>query len=219
MSGSRFIRIAVISAAAAVPAACSTLPATAPPVGAIAATITVVDRGWHTDVCVRDDDAGPWVASLAQGFDGARYLCFGFGARRYLMTRDHGLPDMIAALFPGRAALLMTVLNAPPAAAFGAGNVVDLGIGEAGLAGLLAYVRGAVQTTPDGRPERLGDGPYPGSLFFAATGTYELGHTCNTWTAEALRAAGLPIDGDVVFAGSVMRDARRVAALQAGGAR
>jgi hypothetical protein len=195
--------------------ACSSMPVAVPPPGPIAATITVVERGWHTDVCVRNEDAGTWVAGLAEGFDGARYLCFGFGERRYLMTHDHGLFELIAALFPSRAALLMTVLNAPPAAAFGPENVVELGIGRAGLAGLATYLRDAVQTDASDQPVRLGAGPYAGSIFFGATGTYELEYTCNTWTADALRAAGLPIDDAVVLAGGLMRQVRRVAALQA----
>jgi hypothetical protein len=200
-------------------AACAATPAAMPPRGAVAATITVVERGWHTDICLRDEDAGPWVADLARGFDGARYLCFGFGERRYLVTHDHGVFEMIAALFPSQAALLMTVLKSPPAMAFGPGNVVDLGIDRAGLTGLRAFLRDAVEIDRTAEPVRLGDGPYPGSVFFAATGTYELRDTCNTWTASALNAAGLPVDDSVVFAGGVMRQARRLAARQAGSER
>jgi len=207
--------IVLFGAVAAMLAACAATPVAMPPRGAVAATVTVVERGWHTDICLRDEDAGPWVADLAQGFDGARYLCFGFGERRYLVTHDHGIVEMIAALFPSQAVLLMTVLKAAPAAAFGPDNVVELGVDRAGLAGLQAFVRDAVETGRKDEPVRLGDGPYPGSVFFAATGTYELRDTCNTWTASALIAAGLPVDDSVVFAGGVMRQARRLAALQA----
>jgi hypothetical protein len=42
-------------------------------------------------------------------------------------------------------------------------------------------------------------------VFYAATGTYDLSHTCNTWTAEALRAAGAPVSAaGVVFAGQLL---------------
>jgi hypothetical protein len=53
--------------------------------------------------------------------------------------------------------------------------------------------------------ERVGTGPYPQSVFYASAGTYNLSHTCNTWTAEALRVAGLPVNAaGVVFAGQVL---------------
>ena len=57
----------------------------------------------------------------------------------------------------------------------------------------------------EGPPRRIGAGPYPQSVFYASTGTYNLAHTCNTWTAEALRVAGLPVNAaGVVFAGQVL---------------
>jgi len=209
-------------------AACSAAPPTVPPPGPIATTIAVVERGWHTDVCVRAEDAGAWILSLAHGyaFEGEHFLCFGFGERQYVLTHDHGPLATLSALLPSRAALLMTVLRDSPGAAFGSTNVVNLGITRAGVTGLQAFLQGAVQTdeadqpqrSPAGKPIGLGEGPYPGSVFFAATGTYDLFYTCNTWTASALRSAGLPVSTAVLFAGGVMRQARQLAAAQSGSA-
>jgi uncharacterized protein (TIGR02117 family) len=176
-------------------------------------TVAVVRRDWHTDVCIHSEDAEPAVSAFAAGFDGARFLCFGFGERRYVFERDHGPFAALAALFPSHAALLMTVLRATPQDAFGASSVIDLRIGKRGLAGLNAFMQASVQTGDDGAPVRLGDGPYAGSVFFAATFTYDAFHTCNTWTARALRAAGLPVS-DSLFAGGVMHGAAGIAASQ-----
>jgi uncharacterized protein (TIGR02117 family) len=162
---------------------------------------------------VRTEDAGAWVMTLARGFDGARVLCFGFGERQYVVERRHDLLATLSALLPSEAAVLMTVLRAPPDAAFGASNVVNLAITEAGRTALQAFLRASLQTDTAGAPLRLADGPYPGSVFFAAAGTYDAIHTCNTWTARALRSAGLAI-ADALFAGGVMRQARRIAAAQ-----
>ena len=69
-----------------------------------------------------------------------------------------------------------------------------------------------------GAPAPFAPGPYPGSVFYASGGTYALGHTCNTWTAEALRAAGMPVGtGGVLFANQVWARARRLAAAQSSG--
>ena len=57
---------------------------------------------------------------------------------------------------------------------------------------------------PDGRPRRIAAGPYSQSTFYAASGRYDITHTCNTWTAEALRVAGLPVSAaGVIFADQV----------------
>ncbi len=197
-------------------AACSSIPTQAPS-QPVAATITVVKRGWHTDICVRSTDAGPWLMALAQGYDGTRFLCFGYGERQYVVNRHHDPLTMLRALLPSQGALLLTMLSAPPAAAFSPPDqVLNLGISRAGLSGLQAYLRRSVQTDEHGTPIPLGTGPYLGSVFFAATGTYDLIHTCNTWTARALHAAGLPVSETVLFASGVMHQAQQFATPQAG---
>jgi hypothetical protein len=179
----------------------------------IEARIAVADRGWHTDLCLSVADlSGPLVA-LTWDLPGVRTLSFGFGERQYLLARQPTVAEMLSALLPSRSALLMTALNGPPDAAFGANNVVTLGVSRAGLAGLTAFIWNSLETC-HGKLVRLADGPYPGSVFFAGRATYDAFATCNTWTASGLRAAGLPIDDDVLFAGQVMRQARRVAERQ-----
>lgn len=194
-------------------AACSTIPL-APASGPPVTTIDVVERGWHTDVCVRVEDAPALQAWLAQDFIGATHLCFGFGEREFVMTHEHGILATLSALWPGRGAILMTVLRDTPAAAYGAEKVVTLRVGETGKTRLADYLARSVEHDDLSRPVRLGDGPYAGSLFFGATPDYAGYYTCNTWTADALRAAQLPVDGSVLFASAVLRQAREVAACQ-----
>jgi uncharacterized protein (TIGR02117 family) len=213
----RAIRLMTSAAALAV-AACAPLPpapSTAPAIP-VAATIDVVARDWHTDVCLRSEDADARVRSLASGFEDVRYLCFGFGDRSYVVRRNHGIGTMLLALAPGRGVVLMTALRASPADAFGAGNVVSLAVSRPGLEGLLAYLGNAVQRDPDGRPLRLGDGPYEGGAYLSATAAYSLLYTCNTWTADALRHAGLPLAPVAAFAHDVMMQVKRIAEEQSG---
>ncbi len=42
-------------------------------------------------------------------------------------------------------------------------------------------------------------GPYAGSRFFPARLSYSALHTCNTWTADALQAGGVPLHSAGVF--------------------
>lgn len=108
----------------------------------------------------------------------------------------------------------MTVLRDTPVAAYGADKVVTLQVAAAGKAGTAAYLDQSVQRDKLSHPVRLGDGPYAGSLYFGATANYAGYYTCNTWTADALRSAQLPVDGTILFASTVFRQARDVAACQ-----
>jgi hypothetical protein len=54
-------------------------------------------------------------------------------------------------------------------------------------------------------------GPYQGSLYYESEARYSALHTCNTWTAEALKSAGLPVrSGGVIFAGQLWPEAARL---------
>jgi len=195
---------------------CATSPQ-ATPSDDPATTIDVVERDWHTDVCIRTEDADARLMRLVVGYNGSHYLCFGFGDRHYLLSRERGPMTLLSALLPGAGAILLTVLRDTPAAAFGADNVVRLGISEQGIAELRDFLANAVQTDDSGKPVGLGDGPYPGGLYFGATAQYDGFYTCNTWTADALRTAGIPIHGPVLFADGVMRQVRSASQGEGGG--
>jgi len=174
--------------------------------------VTVIERGWHTDIALPAAAFSGPLAALAREFPGERFLVFGFGDRVYYMAPDAPLPGMMAALFPGPGVILVTALRATPAEAFGADNIVILTLSQAQSAALVAFVQRELATGTDGAMRRLGDGPYPGSAFYATDDSYNAVDNCNHWTATALRGGGLPVDPNgVIFAGQVMDLARRLA--------
>jgi Protein of unknown function (DUF2459) len=180
------------------------------------ATVYVIGREWHTDIGMPVEEiAGP-LATLEKPFPGVRFLTFGFGERQFLVNHKKDFGAMLSALLPSRSALLMTVLSAPPEQAFGSENVVVLRVSRAGLDAIEAAIWGEFERTPGAEPSELADGPYPGSVFFAARDTYDGFFTCNTWTAATLRTSGLPMPAaGVLFSGQVMGSARWISTQQA----
>lgn len=178
-------------------------------------TIFVIGRGWHTDIGLPAAATQGALAPVAARFPGLRVLSVGFGERAYVLSHDTGPFGMLRALLPSESALLATGLSDTPQAAFGAAHVVALRVSAAGLARLQARIGDEIERDAAGLPVGLGEGPYPGSLFYAARGTYDAFNTCNSWTAAMLRVAGLDVPTlGVVFAGQVMGPARRLAARQ-----
>ena len=207
----RRLRAAIGLLALVALAACAAAPPVGPAPVHPMSWVAIADRGWHTDLCAPSADATGALAVAAGAFPGARVLCLGFGERNFFLARGADPLDAVAALFPSRAALLLTALRTAPEAAFGTRAVVRLPVGAAGRAGLIRFLAGAFAPGPDGAPRRLRDGPYPGSAFYAARGSYDLFSTCNTWSARGLRAAGVPIGSGIVTAGQVMGRARAIA--------
>jgi hypothetical protein len=201
--------------AALVLAGCASTPL--PPPGPVVTSIAAVaaDNDWHTDVCIRGEDAGPWLVALAGRFDSPRFLCFGFGDQHYMVDGDHSTLAMVSAMLPSQAAIVLTPLRDGPATLYGADNAVNLGISRAGADGLVAFLRASIRTDAAGAPIRLGDGPVPGRVFYGATQSYFGLNTCNTWTGSALRSAGIPVQDGALFASDIMPTVRALAAAQA----
>jgi hypothetical protein len=213
-TGRRQIVRRLLLAALLVVTACATRPElTAPVAGPRVVDIHVVQRGWHTDIGLPATGLHPALAKLGRDFPGARHLVFGFGDRGYVL--NHGPSGLAAlrALWPSPGAILLTALAAPPEAAFGTDNVVTLPLTQTGFDRLQQFVLDSLERTSPGEVSRpIGEGPYPGSVFHASSVDYAATYTCNTWTAEGLAVAGLPIRvSGVLFAHQVMLQARQAA--------
>ncbi len=198
------------------------LPPTSPPDADFTALVHVVGRGWHTDIALPVAGLNPTLAAIAGDFPGVRHLVFGFGDRAFLLAREETPLAMLRALLPGRGAILVTALGTSPEAAFGPADVVPLPLSAVEYVRLQEFVAqslGREGSGPDGRLRPFAEGPYPGSVFHASTMTYAATYTCNTWTAEALAVAGLPLTvPGVILAGQVLLRARTIAAQRTGAA-
>jgi hypothetical protein len=177
-----------------------------PDPGPPAATVYVVERGWHTDIGL---PAGPALGPLRpfeREFPGARFFVFGFGARGYLEAREKTPGLLFRTLFPGQGMILVTALNTTPATAFAQQRVIDIQMSRAALARLTRFVARSLAWGADERPRLIGPAPDDEGLYYASTDRYDLLDTCNTWTARALRAAGEPVASFGVIATSQLID-------------
>lgn len=167
-------------------------------------TIYVIVPGWHTEIALPVHAMHDPLRAVTPDFPGAEYLSFGWGERNYYMARAPTVGDAMSALFPGPAVLLVTPLYRPPRDSRASAQVFEINLSTAGLDRLSNYLWAAFETSGDGTRRRLAAGPEPGSVFYAATGTYSASYTCNTWTAEGLRVGGAPVTpAGVVFANQV----------------
>jgi hypothetical protein len=170
----------------------------------------IVRRGWHVDIGFRVAEIGPRLGPFAEGFPGASYLLFGFGDRHYLLARKRGVRETLGALWPGDGLVLLTALKSAPGDAFPAGKVIALRVTPAQERDAERFVRRSI-VADETEPRAYAPGPYDGSLFFLATKRYSALYTCNTWVADALAAAGLPVHGPrVLLAGELWAQVRRL---------
>jgi hypothetical protein len=176
-------------------------------------TIYVVRRGWHIDLGFTVPELVAPLGAVTGEFPGARYLLFGFGDRRYLMAKHSHVPAMLGAVWPGQALILVTGLTAPPEQAFGETQVIALHVSPAQSKQLQAFIAGSLQAGAGGESFAVtAPGPYGGSLYFSSVLKYSGFHTCNTWAAEGLQRAELPVRArGTLFAGQLWRQAAKLA--------
>jgi Protein of unknown function (DUF2459) len=179
-----------------------------------AATVYVARRGWHIDVGMEVADLTPPLASAALKLPAARYMFFGFGDRHYLLAKTHSAPVLLASIWPGAGLMLATGLTASPDQGFGASHVIALNVSAAQMLALQSFIWRSLETR-DGELIAHEPGPYDDSVYFLAGPKYSGLHTCNTWGAEALRSAGLPVHTKgVIFAGQLWSQVRRLERAQ-----
>jgi Protein of unknown function (DUF2459) len=170
----------------------------------------VARRGWHIDIGVAAADLSPPLAQAAADLPGARFVFFGFADKHYLLAKSHSGPVLLSALFPGAGILLTTGLTNSPAEAFGTTHVITLAVPQDQMRALQAFIWRSLRTQDD-LLKVYREGPYQSSVYYLAAPKYSAFHTCNTWGAEALRAAGFRVHtAGVVFAWQLWAQARRL---------
>jgi hypothetical protein len=178
--------------------------------GSDSSTIYVARRGWHIDIGMAAEDLLPPLHQAAALLPGSRYVFFGFADKHYLLAKNHHAPVLLSALFPGAGIVLTTGLRNSPTEGFGATHVIALTAPEGQIRDLQSFIWRSLRTQDDVL-KVFQDGPYEGSVYFLAAQKYSAFHTCNTWGAEALRAAGFHVHtAGVLFAGQLWSQARRL---------
>lgn len=172
-------------------------------------TVYVIGAGWHTEIGLPTASLEPPLAGLAARFPGAAVLTFGFGDRAFVLARHEDIGIALGALLPSPGLILVTALDTVPEAAFGARHVAVLHLPPAGLDHIARFIWDSLARKRGRPPQPYAPGPYPGSIFYPSSVSYDGFYTCNTWAAEALGAGGLPIQAEgVLFASELMREAR-----------
>jgi uncharacterized protein (TIGR02117 family) len=169
--------------------------------------VYVIAEGWHTDICLPAARIPAPLNALRADYPRAEWLEIGWGQRDVYMTPEPSLAETLRAIMPGPAVALVRPLLAPTQEGLGApAQVVMLRASPEGFSRICEAVWASFSKDADGRPRRIGPGACGDCLFYGSDGTYDLAHTCNTWTAEMLRAGGFPVSTEGVITSAEVMD-------------
>jgi len=191
--------------------ACATTPAgPAPRHDGPTVSIWLVTQDAHTGIAVRRADIPPGLWPESRDFPLADYLEVGWGERNYYMGRDQGFWGTLrVALGSNPSVLHVGGIRGPLPGSFPASEIVELSLPAAGYERLIRYIQDAYDRSGAPVVAPLGPGLYGDSRFYPGRESFSLLRTCNVWTAQGLRDAGLPVS-DAITREGLMSQVRRI---------
>lgn len=157
------------------------------------AVIVVTSTGWHTGIAVARADLPVAAIPETADFPDAAYFEFGWGNAEFYPEPDPGIGLTLKAVFPGPAVVHLAGLPDHPAKTFPAAEWMAVRLSDDGLQRLIAYLNASFARQGAWRLAPSAPGLYRFSRFYPATGSFHLFNTCNTWTVQALAAAGVAV--------------------------
>ncbi|MCS6891973.1 MAG: DUF2459 domain-containing protein [Rhodovarius sp.] len=183
---------------------CALAPAPpAPPCAAPAAAgevIWLLHRGMHLELIL---PASGLEIGLPPPPLGIAAIAFGFGKRSFMRNEAGSLGELVLGVLPGEGVVEVTPLPAPPEPRPDR-PVWRLALPPGGMGRLQRFLAESIARSAAG--PRMIEALPSGRVLYAAVPRYSLAYTCNSWVADGLRRAGLPlrIEG-VVLAADVLR--------------
>jgi uncharacterized protein (TIGR02117 family) len=171
---------------------------------------TVVRHGWHVGIVVAREEIAARVPLPGEDFSGAEHLEVGWGDARFYQAEDPSAGLALrAALWPTESVMHLVGFSGDPARYFPASEIIGVCVSPSGYRRMLAFIAESFERGPGGEVRPLGPGLYGASRFYRAAGSFHLFNTCNTWTARAIAASGLPVSTRTITAGGLVSQLRR----------
>jgi uncharacterized protein (TIGR02117 family) len=174
--------------------------------------VFIVHDSWHAAIVLRKDDLPTRAVPELADFSEARFIEFSWGDKDYFPDPNSGFSMAVRAAFWSRGSVLHLVgFEENVGTFYPASKVVELTLSAPAYNRLVTFLSDSFSRLPEkGRATARG-GLYPYSRFYPSTGKFSLMNTCNTWVADALETAGLPVSaGFVITAGQLSEQLNQV---------
>ena len=178
--------------------------------------VFVVHDAWHSAIVAKKADIPAGVLPEIEDFPSAEYLEFSWGDRDYFPAPDGGLGLALKAAFWSSGSVLHVVgFRDTVETTFPGAEIIEVVLSKESFQGLIKFISETFSRPYPPTPAEPRPGLFPNGRFYSAEGKFSVLRTCNTWVAEALRAAGLPISPSyVITAGNLGNQVRPFATRQ-----
>jgi uncharacterized protein (TIGR02117 family) len=176
-------------------------------------SVFIVHDTWHAAIVVKKADIPAAILPELRDFPHAEYLEFSWGDRDYFPAPDAGIGLALKAAFWSSGSILHVVgFTDTVENTFSGAEIIEIALTEQAFQGLIKFISDTFSRPHRPAPAEPRPGLFPNARFYSAGGKFSVMRTCNTWVAEALNDAGLPISpGYVITAGNLANRVRPLA--------
>jgi uncharacterized protein (TIGR02117 family) len=166
-------------------------------------TVHIVHDSWHAGIVLRSEDIPRQNIPELGDIPAAEFVEFSWGDKDYFPDPNAGvLAALRAAFWSGGSVLHLVGFSRDLKAAYPGASITELNLAKGSFDRLVNFIAATFfrPAAQDRSPPSAG--LYAYSRFYPSTHKFSLLKTCNTWVAEALEAAGLPVaPGQVLTSG------------------
>jgi len=168
-------------------------------------SVFIVDNSWHAAIVLRTRDLSVKTMPELADFPADQLIEFSWGDKDYFPDPQSGvLAGVKAALWSGGSVMHLVGFSDTVVNFYRGATVTELRLSAIAYGRMVDYISDTFTREKSLGRARAAPGLFPGSRFYPASRTFSLLRTCNTWVAEALEQAGLPIStGIIITAGNL----------------
>jgi uncharacterized protein (TIGR02117 family) len=170
-------------------------------------SVAIVHNDWHAAIVLRKSDfADKFMPELAD-FPAAQFIEFSWGDKDYFPDPASGIFGAIkAALWSGGSVMHLVGFADTVEYFYRGASITELRLSASAYGRMVDYISETFAREKSSGRAPAAPGLFPYSRFYPASRSFSVLHTCNTWVAEALELAGLPLaSGWVITAGNLQR--------------
>ena len=157
-------------------------------------TIYVVAHGWHTGIVLSREDLGQKFQFLDDYLRPGRFYELGWGEAEFYQAEKVTARIFSKTVFWSNPSVMHVVSVATtPEKYFSGSDIVKLNVSGTGLEHMKERLHASFKFDGTNHSYPLKKGLNDESRFFKAEGNYSITHTCNSWTADMLQQAGVPM--------------------------
>lgn len=157
-------------------------------------SLFIVHNSWHAAIVLSKNDIAPTALPETADFPGVELIEFSWGDKDYFPDPHSGFFAAIkAALWSGGSVIHLVGFNGSIEQSYRGAEIIELRLSLAAFSRLLETLGQTFARAQANGRAPAAPGLFPNSRFYPATPKFSLLRTCNTWVAEILESAGVPL--------------------------